>query len=130
MLINLSNHPLSFWSEIQRKSAERLYGSIVDVPFPDISPAVSLDEIQKKAAKLVAICQERIANELSSGAQMKTHHDAVHVMGEFTFVFSFVSRCKELGMMCVASTTDRVVTTNPDGSKTTYFNFAQFRPYF
>lgn len=34
------------------------------------------------------------------------------------------------GILCVASTTERIVTENPDGSKTTVFRFIQFRPYF
>ncbi len=37
---------------------------------------------------------------------------------------------EKLGILCVASTTERIVTDNPDGSKTTVFMFVQFRPYF
>jgi hypothetical protein len=51
-------------------------------------------------------------------------------MGEFTFTYQFVKEMEKRNIPCVASTTERIVTDNPDGSKTTVFKFVQFRPYF
>jgi len=50
-------------------------------------------------------------------------------MGKFTFTYQFFKEMEKRSIPCVASTTERIVTENPDGSKTTLFKFVQFRPY-
>ncbi len=46
MLINLSNHPLSSWSEQQLQAATS-YGKCIDLPFPDINPLWGEQEIEQ-----------------------------------------------------------------------------------
>jgi hypothetical protein len=123
MLINLSNHPLAKWSPEQRKAAEQLYGTVQDVPFPSIDPAGSLESVMN----LVHETAQNCINLLHRSSE-QLH--AIHVMGEFTFTYLFVKEMEKRGILCVASTTERLVTDNPDGSKTTVFKFIQFRPYF
>lgn len=123
MLLNLSNHPLSKWSAEQRLAAERLYGSVQDVAFPDIDPAGSLESVSNLVQETVHRCVD-----LLDSSSEKPH--AVHIMGEFTFTYLFVREMERRNILCVASTTERIVSDNPDGSKTTVFKFVQFRPYF
>jgi len=125
MLLNLSNHPLSKWSPKQRGAAEGLFGAIVDIPFPAIEPMASLEEIEKMVQDYVQLCLTHLEQHNDYAEE-----NAVHIMGEYTFTYLFVREMEKRGILCVASTTERIVTDNPDGSKTTFFEFVQFRPYF
>ena len=118
MLVNFSNHPFLYWSDIQRKAAH-CYGDTIDIPFPVVAPNASNQELQH----LAQTCVEKI---LSMGEAEKT---TVHIMGEMTFTFMVVTRLKELGIRCVASTTERKTTYNEDGTKVSEFQFVKFREY-
>ena len=124
MLINLSNHPLKTWSDQQKQEAEQQFGRIVDLQFPAIAPESDLDEINKIAEEYVDICLKQIAQEKQTSQQK-----AIHVMGEMTFVYQFVKMMSELGVVCVASTTRRIVVTEEQNEKTSKFEFVRFRPY-
>ena len=117
MFINLTNHPSDKWSAEQRDAAKE-YGEIVDIPFPDISPETGEDAIKDLAEQYV----EKILSYTDNNAI------AVHVMGEMTFVHALVTRLKENGIRCVASTTERMVKEE-DGKKISEFKFVQFREY-
>ena len=144
LFLNLSNHPSAGWSEAQRQAAMALiqkHGSscrddgqtppeifgecrgtgagIVDLPFPNVDPKAGPDDIATLADSQI----ERLRQAgLKSG-------DIVHVMGELTLTYQIVRRLKSLGVTCVAATTERIVTTQPDGKKLSEFHFIQFRPY-
>ena len=119
MLINLSNHPSSKWNSEQTEAANRLYGEIVDLPFPQVDPngdeayvARLVDEYAGKVLQL-------------AGKQPVT----VHLMGEMTFTCAMVARLREMGIGCVASTTARTVTELANGTKEAIFKFVRFRKY-
>lgn len=114
MFINLSNHPSDQWSESQLKAA-RIYGTILDLPFPNITPTDSCENVYALAEDyLIKI------KELNTGV--------VHVMGELTFSFALVSLLQKNGIQCMASTSERIVEVM-DGKKIITFNFVQFRSY-
>lgn len=116
--INLSNHPSSKWDEVQLAAA-RKYGDIIDVPFPAVDPHAEPWDI----AELAGLTLHNIMCTLDG-------EDAVmHVMGEMTFVVSFVQQAANMQFLCVASTTERNTVENPDGTKTVSFRFVQFRKY-
>lgn len=117
MFINLTNHPSSGWSEEQLEAAQQ-YGEIVDVPFPIIEPTFTKDDI----LYLVKECMEVIMS-------MKDDETVVHAMGEMTFTYNVVKALKEAGIICLASTTERLVKMTPDGKKISEFKFVQFREY-
>ena len=123
MLINLSNHPIEKWSSAQSEKANKLFGSVVDLPFPSVDPAADLNQVEAIAKQLSDECVDRIKKS-------KESISAVHVAGEFTLTFQFVREMESRGVPCVVSTTERLVTDNPDGTKTYTFNFVAFRPYF
>lgn len=118
MLINLSNHPSRYWGDRQGEAA-RCYGDIVDFPFPVVAPDADSQELQ-------TLVQDSVQEILSMG---DANSITVHIMGEMTFTFMVVTRLKELGIRCVASTTERKVTYTSDGVKQTEFSFVKFREY-
>lgn len=117
MFINLSNHPSSGWSEEQLKAA-RAFGEVVDMPFPQVEPAATAEEVHNLAEELVAAILE-----CGEPADL-----TVHIMGEMTLCYAVISRLQDCGICCVASTTERFVT-EVDGKKVSEFHFVQFREY-
>ena len=115
MLINLSNHPSSRWTDTQRAAALDIYGSIKDIAFPNVPPAMS-------GAELNELTADYLKKVLDSEPQ------AVHVMGEMTFTFRLVTILKKMKISCIASTTNRTVEEK-DGKKIVMFEFVQFRAY-
>ncbi len=116
MLINLTNHPSEGWVGAQMAEALAAYGSITDMPFPQIPPHFSSAEVGALAWDYF----EKVAEH---------HPEAVHLMGEATFTFALVSLLKANGIPCIASTTERIVTLEENGEKRTQFKFVRFREY-
>ena len=119
MLINLSNHPSTRWSEEQRQKAIDQYGSIQDMAFPQIKPEASSDEVRQLAEKYYLQIRKAAAEQSVN----------VHLMGEMTFTYTLVNQLREAGIPCIASTTHRTVEEK-DGKKIVQFKFIQFRSYF
>lgn len=119
MFINLSNHPSANWSAEQKNTAEKLYGEIIDLPFPVVDPAGDEEYIDSLAEDY---CRQVL--ELS-----RDRNVTVHLMGEMTLSFALVQRLQTEGITCVASTTERVTNETPDGHKESFFKFIQFRKY-
>ncbi len=118
IFINLSNHPAEKWSEAQKEAA-RQYGELQEIPFPNVGPDADAETMKK-------IVEETL-RQVKETAEGKTA--TVHVMGEMTLTYALVSKLKEVGIRCVASTTNRDVTENADGTRTSKFNFVKFREY-
>lgn len=119
LFINLSNHPSSTWDEKQLAAA-REYGEIVEFPFPAV-PAEATTE------KLEDIAQDLL--EQVGVITKKNTNSTIHVMGEMNLTFSIVKKFQQSCYRCVASTTTRNTVDNPDGTKTSKFQFVQFREY-
>ncbi len=119
MLINLSNHLSSKWSKEQLIAAN-IYGEIIDVAFPDVDP--NGDEsyisslVDEYEAKVVTIAGE--IDDIT-----------IHVMGEMNFTYSFANRMKQRDILCIASTTRRIVEQISDDKKIVRFQFIKFRSY-
>lgn len=119
LFVNLTNHPISGWKEEQLEAA-RKYGDIMDLDFPAIGAKDSKDDVRVLADKITA-------QIIGLDADFKV---TLHIMGEMTFTFAVVSRLKEHGITCLASTTERDgITMLPDGKKISTFKFVQFREY-
>ena len=119
MLINVSNHPSARWGEAQYQAAVAAYGSIRDLPFPQIDPHWGLDEVEMEA--------ERYLGEICRAEPFAL---AVHLMGELVFCYILARKLEAIGIPCVASTTVREVIDHGDGRKEAQFRFVRFRPYF
>lgn len=116
MLLNLSNHPHTQWSEPQKVEAEQEYGRIIDLAFPQVDPNASEKEIN------------RLANHYLEQVLILSPA-AVHLMGELTFVFRLCQLLLAKGIVCIASTTLRTTVDNGDGTKISRFEFVRFRRY-
>lgn len=118
MLINLSNHPSTLWSNKQLLAAKG-YGKIQDIPFPIVNPEDSNEDILNLA--------NHYAKEIIS--YTNNAKITVHIMGEMTFTYKLVSQLKAQGIVCIASTTDRDAEIAFDGKKISDFHFVRFREY-
>lgn len=116
MLINLSNHPFAQWGE-EQKAAAAHFGECRDIPFPPIPADFNAEQV-------VSLAEKYVADILDIGGDV-----TVHIMGEQTFCFALISMLLKKGIPCIASCTERDVTTLPDGSKQVRFHFARFRKY-
>lgn len=118
ILINHSNHPSSKWEGTQ------LYGwdKIVDLPFPDVPP--ELDTNDEKLRKLIIDGLDKILQ-----IQRENPEDSIYIMlqGEFSYCYLLFQRLKEYGFKIAIPTTKRLVTENPDGSRTYRFEFIRWR---
>lgn len=115
MLLNLSNHPSANWPHGQWNTAIEQFGSVQDLPFPQINPNANADEI------------EQLAEEYETKVRL-LNPSAIHIMGEMTFTYKLVNRLKAIGISCIASTTERT-TEEENGTKTSVFKFVRFRSY-
>lgn len=117
--INFSNHPSMYWNNKQRESAVK-YGDIIDVPFPQVDPRTTKEEIGQLAQR----CVENI---------MKYEPSAVMCQGEFSLSYAVISRLQKNGVCCLAASTERISVEElqKDGStqKISRFEFVQFREY-
>ena len=119
MLINLSNHPTSFWSEAQTKAASEQFSEVTDLPFPAVDPAGDEKYIQALVDDYIP--QIQLLTKDSSNV-------TVHIMGEMTFTFAMIDALQKIGIKCIASTTTRVAVVE-DEVKTSEFQFVKFREY-
>ena len=119
IFVNHTNHPSARWNSEQTAVA-KIYGEIVDVPFPAVSPHASSEEIRE----LVQSNAEKI---------LELEPAAVLCQGEFNYTFAMVERLKNFGVTVVAATSERVSHEEilPDGTtrQVSTFNFVQFREY-
>ena len=118
LLINLSNHPTGDWTPKQKRAAKE-YGEVQDLPFPNVSPSLSSEELNH----LVEKCFQNLL-ALSERADI-----TVHLMGEFTFTHRLINRLQGVDIKCLASTTERIVTEVEGQQKLVTFQFVGFRPY-
>ncbi len=80
MLLNLSNHPSTRWSDKQKQTAIENYGTIQDMPFPNVPPAATSDEI-----KILANDYIKQIRQLAKAERNQPF--AVHSMGGMTLLF-------------------------------------------
>ena len=119
MLINLTNHPSSKWSTMQ-KNAASIYGEIVDYPFPQVDPQADEAAISLQAETITADLAE-------------LHPNAVLCQGEMTLAFALVSRLKQIGIPVLAACSTRcsreTVTETGSTVRTSEYVFCRFREY-
>lgn len=119
MLLNLSNHPSTTWSETQLLAAHKLYGEVVDMPFPKVPPEADAQGVRQLAADTLTRIQAILPGEPSSHCIM--------LNGEQSFIILFYDLAKGANFRCCVATSERNTHLNPDGSKTIVFEFVRFR---
>lgn len=119
MFLNVTNHPSDTWSQAQRQAA-LAYGPIVDLPFPDVAPQLSGQQV-------AAMAQDWAARILALGP------DCVLCQGEMTLTCRLVQLLHRQGVRVVAACSERCSATYTDADgcthRTTEFRFVRFREY-
>lgn len=122
MFINYTNHPSALWGDEQKEQA-MVYGRIVDIPFPDISPQIKKEEMYHLAGnecrRLLSLLQEE-------------KDSAVLCQGEFTFTYLMVKFLQEKRIKVLSAVSERKVKEVSDGNivrKESEFCFQGFREY-
>lgn len=118
ILINLSNHPYEKWNTIQKEAAQ-IYGTCIDIPFPQIEAEAD----EKRIQELIQQYFNQIINYSSQ------YIVTVHIMGEMTFVYNLIYKLKKSGICCIASTANRDVNEIDETRKQVNFKFIRFRKY-
>lgn len=125
MFANVSNHPSSKWAKEQILAAQDLGAcpDIFDVPFPNVPPDATSEEVYALAQDLF--------KRIDCLPSENNRPMVVLVQGEMTFTYALVRVLLEGGPYWpVAATTERVVVEDPNtGTKTSVFKFVRFRRY-
>ncbi len=118
MFINFSNHPSTLWDEKQLRAAKE-YGSVVDLPFPQVPPTLTREEVLSLAAE----CAEKIIKERPT---------AVMCQGEWSLCFAVTNALLKRGITVLCACTDRKsyeIQADGKTEKSTVFEFKNFRKY-
>jgi hypothetical protein len=123
LFLNLSNHPVSGWSEEQVAAARTLdLGEPTDLDgdMPTVDP-------EADTAEVVAMADEIAARAVAQGAA------GAQVMTEYTLTQALVAALQRRGMRCFAATTRREVVEDVklDGAieKKSVFRFIRWREF-
>lgn len=134
MFINYTNHPSVSWGEKQKTEASK-YGEIVDMPFPNISPQMTVQEMNDLVKQETDRVVTAVKNEDPS---------AVLCQGESVFTYMLVNSLlnKRLGahrwesglrnLKVVSAVSERRVVEIVEGEvtqKKSEFFFEGFREY-
>ena len=121
VFVNFSSHLSGKWDKKQVAAAEQ-YGTIIDVPFPNVPPDADEQQIIQMAHESV----DRITN-------VDETVKAVMVQGEYTLTHAVVNKLISMGIKAVSACTERIVTERIDESgntvKESRFLFVKFREY-
>ncbi len=116
--INISNHPSSQWTDEQILAASE-YGQIIDIPFPQITPGITSQEMD--------MLVDNTINTIQS-----LHPAAILVQGEYIFTYRLVRNLKlrNFHVYAAQSVRDVVEIHKPDGTyKDVHFHFSGFMEY-
>jgi len=117
--INFTNHPFNKWSD-EQKEATKIYGSVIDMPFPCVDPTATESDIERMG--------DAIVDKIET---MNTK--AVLCQGEFSLSYYVIQtlQAKNITVLCACSERKVIesVDTNGQAIKTSYFQFVQFKKY-
>jgi hypothetical protein len=121
MLINISNHPHEKWGKEQLEKAVHEWDMVVSIPFPNVPPAATYEEVQDLASQVMDEV-EAIKAKVSPYEPV-----AIHVMGEMGLTYALVRRVGKTNLT-MHSCTERI-SEEVEGRKVSTFRFLQFREY-
>ncbi len=119
MFINYTNHPSDLWDERQLTAAKE-YGEVLDIPFVNVSPTATTEEVERLAEQQVALILSKAP-------------DAVLCQGEMTLTYHMVRLLKKSGIRALCACCERITTdyVSKDGQceKRSVFKFISLREY-
>lgn len=127
MLINYTNHPSKDWSREQTIAAKENYEEILDIPFLNVVPSWTEEDIYRVA------CEEykKIVEEIGED-KLQDKKTAVLCQGEFTLSFLIIKFLMSRNIKVISTVSNRIVEEKiEDGisKKVTIFKFLGFRAY-
>ncbi|WP_340691061.1 hypothetical protein [Hydrogenobacter thermophilus] len=81
VLINHTNHPSARWEEKQKEGWDR----IIDIPFPEVQPELSTEEVADKLVKP----NLRAIVELAKQLKREGYEVYLMLQGEYTYCYLF-----------------------------------------
>lgn len=127
MLINYTNHLSKNWSKEQTMAAQERYGEIIDIPFLNVVPDWTEEEVYKAACKEYKKIVEAIGED-----KLQDESTAVLCQGEFTLSFLIIKFLMWKKIKVISTVSNRVVEEKvEDGisKKIAIFRFLGFRAY-
>lgn len=132
VMVNLTNHPVAKWGRAQLAAATAIAPEGVgDLAggMPTVPPDATRDDVVALACSIVDRAWAQVCDDAG--------HDDVDVcfavQGEPTLTHHIVRYAEARGWRCFAATTDRkaveVVAADGTVTKTSVFEFVQWRPY-
>ena len=119
VFVNHTNHPSARWDAQQLMEAES-FGTVVDVPFPEVPADASEEDVQE-------MVQEHLAEILA------LHPAAVLCQGEFTYTYLMIHQLllRHIPVLAACSERQTEERHNADGSTTrvSHFIFRQYRRF-
>lgn len=112
---NITNHPSTKWGADQLAAACELGGEVIDLPFPNVPPLATSEDVSAMADALAA--------QVPDGA-------VGMVSGEWTLAYALTRRLRDRGIALYAACSDRKVVETVEGGvtkKTAVFEFVRFR---
>ena len=134
MFINYTNHPSASWGEKQTDEAKK-YGEIVDMPFPNISPQMTAQELMKQAKEhgdniITVVEYEENSAVLCQGESVFTYMLVNYLLSKKLGAHRWQSGLRNLKVLSAVS--ERRVVEIVDGDvtqKKSEFFFEGFREY-
>lgn len=127
MLINYTNHPSKNWSKEQIGAAEQKYEEILDIPFLNVVPSWTEEEVYRAACeeykKIIKIIGEEKLQEETT---------AVLCQGEFTLSFLIIKFLMSRNIKVISAVSNRIVEEKEENGitkKVATFKFLGFRSY-
>jgi len=119
LLFNISNHPSQEWEEKQREG----WDQIIDIPFPSISPNMSMGEVWDLGVNIRASIHDLVRKE--EFGYLLWYPIYVMVEGEFSLTFAITELLRQSGWFVILAfpTSERIV--EPDGRR--QFKFTGWR---
>lgn len=124
ILINHSNHPSDKWHPAQKEGWDK----IIDLPFPNIDPHADTRQVADLVTEYYVSLELTISKQDGEVWLM--------LQGEFTYCYLLYERVRSYLIYSdyarnfrglAIPTTERRVVENPDGTKTSTFEFVRWR---
>lgn len=107
MFFNISNHPAhaekSTWSPEQIHAADKIAGEVVDIPFPEIKPGMTMEERRTAAHSLVEKIETDYIDHLQDGEAA-----AAMVAGEYIQTILLIAELQNEDIPCYFGQSARV----------------------
>ena len=124
MFYNISNHPIysekTTWSAEQQAEAKRLGGTLIDVPFPTVTPDMSDEQLRSIA--------HEVARDLAGQTPYGDQRVAM-VAGEYATTILLIGELQAMGFTCLFGQSERIAEERIEDGKVVVVHKFVFRGF-